>query len=87
MEQRAFALGPGSLGGGAISEKSLVSVSDVVISALEPLRLCDEPLLDDGSGGSCSFWYSCSEPERGSVASLAVLDDGSSSRNKYKNES
>lgn len=49
MEQRAFALEPGSLaGGGAISEKSLLSISDGVISALEPLRLSDEPLLDDG---------------------------------------
>lgn len=48
MEQRAFALETGSLGGGAISEKSLVSISDVVISALEPFRLWVEPLLDDG---------------------------------------
>lgn len=80
MEQRAFALEPCSLGGGAISEKSLVSISDVVISALEPFRLWDEPLLEDGwDGDSWSFRYSCLEPERGSSASPAVLDEGPSS--------
>ena len=56
VEQRAIALETGSLGGGAISEKSLVSLSDVVNSATEPFRLSDEPLLDGGcDGGSCSF--------------------------------
>ena len=80
MEQRAFALEPDSLGGGAISEKSRVSISDAEMSTLELFRLTEEPLLEDGSdGGPWSFWYSCLEPERGSSAAAAVLDEGSSS--------
>lgn len=50
MEQRAFALETGSLGGGAISENNLALVSDLATSVLELelFRLRDEPLLDDG---------------------------------------
>lgn len=78
MEQRAFAREPGSLGGGGgISEKSLVSISDVVMSALELFRLWVEPLLDDGCDGGC--WTFCLEPERGSSATAAGLDEGPSS--------
>lgn len=77
MEQRAFALELCSLGGGAISEKGLVSISDFAISVLEPIRLWVEPLLDDGRDGGS--WYSCLDSERGSSVSLAELDDGSSS--------
>lgn len=65
MEQWALALLPGSLGGGPGSEKSPKSLFGVVMSALDPFRLWDEPLLDDGC-------------ERGSVP-LAVCDGGSSS--------
>lgn len=57
MEHRDFALEPGSLGGGAIREKILVSSSGAVISALELFRLRVEPLLDDGwDGSSVSFF-------------------------------
>lgn len=80
MEQRAFALEPGSLGGGAISEKSLVSMSDVM-SSLELLTLDTlDTLCDNGSDrGSGSFWYSCLDPEWGRSIAAAVLDEGSSS--------
>lgn len=78
MEQWAFALEPGSLGGGAISEKSLVSMPDVVMSSLELLTL--DTLCDNGSDrGSGSFWYSCLDPEWGRSIAAAVLDEGSSS--------
>lgn len=81
MEQRAFALAPGSLGGGgAISEKSLSVMFDVVTCALAPFRLSDEPLLDEGcDGGSRSLWYSCLEPGRGNSVSAVLLVDGSPS--------
>lgn len=75
MEQRAFALEPGSLGGGAISEKSLESMSDVVISALALFTLC----ADGGNRGSGSFWYSCLDTVWGRSIEAAVLDEGSSS--------
>lgn len=55
MEQRDFALEPVSLGGGAISEKILGLTSDVVSSVLEPFRLWNDPLLDDGCERG-SFW-------------------------------
>lgn len=80
MEHRALAFEPGSLGGGAINEKLLVSSSVVVIPSLEIFRLWDDPLLhDECDRGSASFWHSSLEPERGSSVSLTVLDEGSSS--------
>lgn len=73
VELRALVLEPGSLGGGgAMSEKSLVSAVD---SASEVLRLWDELLLDGRSGfagRSWSFWRSCLE--LGWVSSVSVME-------------
>lgn len=80
MEEWAFAFLPGSVGGGARSEKSLVSASEFVISALDSFRLWDDPLLGDGRDQvSSSIWYFCLEPEQRLSVSLAVLNEGSSS--------
>lgn len=69
MEHRALALEPGSLGGGAINDKVLVSTSVDVDHSSETFRLWDDPLLEDG----------CDKGSWGSSISSTVLDEGSSS--------